>query len=114
MNTCCPFDQSKVQQWAMSQVEAPIVFLSYLFSSSAFLLRSVESTQINERPGKLRRVANNLKRTLYSRRTNERRPQNLVPAHYVFHRLSQQSWTEIPVNTNNAKRTEGPAASNLL
>src|SRR6185503_9311461 len=88
--------------------------LVYLFANSDLLLRCIDITQIHERPRKLRRVANNLKRTLYSRRTNKRRAQNFVPTYQLFNGSFQQWRTKLPFDTNNAKCTEGSAASSLL
>jgi hypothetical protein len=65
----------------MSEIKMLTAFVIYLFSNSDFLLPRIDSTQINERPRKLRRISNNLKRTLYSRGSDERRAQDFVPGH---------------------------------
>src|SRR6185437_6678960 len=94
----------------MSEVERVTAGLRYLFSNADFLL----TTQINERPGKLRRIFNNLKRAFYSRRTHERRAQNLVLTHQPFDRLLKSTRVELSVNTNHAERAEGVALNSLL
>src|ERR1044072_5786492 len=85
-----------------------------LFSNSDFLLPHVQISQINEGPRKLRLITNNLKRTLYPRRTYERRAQNFMPTHQLFHRLSQPSRAQIAIDANGTERTEGFALSTLL
>jgi len=94
----------------MCEIERLAARLGHLFSNADF--RFV--TQINERPGKLRRRANDLKRSLYSRRANERRAQNLVRIHQRVDGLFKATGVEISVDANHTERAERLPLNGLL